>query len=140
MKTNRLNVFLVALLIALSGFLPPVFAATIPAAQPDKGLVVFYRPSRAKGAAIRFEIFEDSKGSIGVLSNGTIIQTDLEPGDYTFSVRSPSVDGRDVITVKVEANKVYYIKGEILWGWPAGRPKFTRVSDTDAQADLANMK
>ena len=140
MKINRLNLFLATLVIALSSFSSPALTATIPAAKPDKGLVVFYRPSRAAGAAIRFEIYEDSKGSLGMLSNGTIIQTDLEPGDYIFSVRSLSVDGRDVITVKVEANKVYYIKGETLWGWPVGRPKFSRVSDSEAQADLGKMK
>ena len=33
-----------------------------------------------------------------------------------------------------------YVKGEILWGWPAGRPKFTRMSDSEAQGDLAKMK
>lgn len=139
MKTIRLNVFLVALVIALSSFSPAALTASIPAAKPDKGLVVFYRPSRAKGAAIRFEIYEDSRGSIGLLSNGTMIQTDLEPGGYTFSVSAPSVDGRDSITVKVEANKVYYVKGEILWGWPAGRPKFRQMSESEAMADLEKL-
>jgi len=140
MEIKKLNGFLISLIFASSAFFNPGLAADLPTAKPDKGQVVFYRPSRAKGAAIRFEIQDSSKGSIGTLSNGTVIRMDLEPGDYTFSVRAPSVDGSDSITLNVDAGKVYYVKGEILWGWPAGRPKFARMSDTDAQADLAKMK
>ena len=93
-----------------------------------------------KGAAIRFEINDSSKGTIGLLSNGTLIYRDLDPGNYTFTVRTPSVDGQDSITITAEAGKIYYVKGEILWGWPAGRPKFTRMSDSEAQSDLSKMK
>jgi len=40
----------------------------------------------------------------------------------------------------LEAGQTVYIQGEILWGWPAGRPKFTRMSDAEAQAQLAKLK
>ena len=139
MNKTGLNVIIFALAIGLSAIPFPVLSDNSPAAQPEKGQVIFYRPGRAKGAAMRFEIQDSSKGSIGILSNGTVIRKDLEPGHYTFSVRAPSVDGSDSITINVEPGKAYYVKGEILWGWPAGRPKFTRMSDTHAQADLAKM-
>ena len=75
-----------------------------------------------------------------MVSNGKILQNNLGPGDYSFSIRSPSVDGRGSNTVNIEAGKMYYVKGEVLIGWADGRPKFTRMSDTQAQADLAKMK
>ena len=140
MNKARLCTFIISLVVALSTFSVPALSDSLPAVKPDKGLVVFYRLSKAKGAAIRFEINDSAKGSIGVLSNGTIIQKDLEPGEHTFTVRSASVSGQDSITLNVEAGKIFYIKGEVLWGWPAGRPKFTRMSDSDAQADLAKIK
>ncbi len=140
MKNTSLSLFLIVVTVVFAIISTPVFSDNTPMAQPDKGQVVFYRPSRAKGAAIRFEINNNAKGSIGQLSNGAIIQTELDPGEHSFSVRSPSVDGQDSITINVESGKTYYVKGEILWGWPAGRPKFTRMSESDAQADIEKMK
>lgn len=140
MNNSRLSIFLISLVVGFSVISMPALSDNIPAAKPDKGLVIFYRISRAKGAAIRFEINNNAKGSIGQLSNGAILQTEAEPGEHSFSVRSPSVDGQDSITINVEAGKTYYVKGEVLWGWPAGRPKFTRMSESDAQADIAKMK
>lgn len=40
----------------------------------------------------------------------------------------------------LEVDQTVYIQGEILWGWPAGRPKFTRMSDAEAQAHVAKLK
>jgi len=89
---------------------------------------------------MRFEITDTAKGSIGFLSNGTFLHQDLEPGNHTFTVRAPSVNGQDSITLNVEAGKIYYVKGEILWGWPAGRPKFAQMSESQAKADLEKFK
>ena len=35
---------------------------------------------------------------------------------------------QDAITLNVEAGKTYYVKGEMLMGVSAGRPKFTQMS------------
>ncbi len=40
----------------------------------------------------------------------------------------------------LEAGQTVYVQGEILWGWPAGRPRFSRMSDAEAQARLAKLK
>lgn len=140
MNTKKLSSFIISLFIVLSGFSSSVFSADLPTVKSDKGLIIFYRVKKMKGAAIRFEINDSSKGSIGFLSNGTKIHKDLEPGNHTFTVRAPSVNGQDSISINAESGKTYYVKGEILWGWPAGRPKFTRMSDSEAQSDLAKMK
>ena len=140
MKKMRLSLILIAVTVASTTVSSLALSENTPAVQSEKGQVVFYRPSRAKGAAIRFEIQDSAKGSIGALSNGAVIRKDLEPGSHTFTVRAPSVDGSDSITLNVVAGEVYYVKGEILWGWPAGRPKFSRMSDSEAQADLGKLK
>jgi len=140
MCKNKHFIFLISIVVALNSFSTLTVAANLPEAKPGKGLVIFYRISKMKGAAMRFEITHNARGSIGFLSNGTIIYNDLEPGKHTFTVRAPSVDGRDSIIINAEAGKTYYIKGEILWGWPAGRPKFVRMTDSNGQADLATIK
>ena len=136
--------FATALLLLLALLLTmqtdQVFSATVPTADPDKGLVVFYRVKRAKGAAMRFQISDISGVSIGSLSNGTMFYQYFEPGQKTFDVRTPSVSGSDLITLNIVAGETYYVQGEILWGWPAGRPKFSRPSESQALSDIKKIK
>jgi hypothetical protein len=49
------------------------------------------------------------------------------------------VISEDSITLTVEAGKVYYVKGETKMGLYAGRPRFTQVSETEAQAAMAKL-
>jgi len=116
-----------------------VDAAVAPAVEDGKGLVILYRMSKAKGSAIRFN-FKSSSGLSGSLLNGTWLFEQVEPGQYTYSVSSPSFDGQDSITVDVAAGQTYYLKGEIKWGWPTGRTKFELVSESAGQAELAKIK
>ena len=113
---------------------------TVPEAKSDKGLVVFYRPARSKGAAIRFEVRSSDGQSVGALSNGSMLHKYLDPGQMTFEARAPSVDGKDSITLDIVAGETYYVMGEILWGWPAGRPKFSRKSASEARAELEESR
>lgn len=140
MRKKKPYIFLISIVVALSSFSTPAVTATLPEAKPDKGMVVFYRISKMRGAAIRFEITDSAKGSIGSLSNGSVIHKNIEPGQYTFTVRTPSMNGQDSITLNVETGKTYYIKGEIIWGWPVGRPKFSQMADSAGQADLESIK
>lgn len=140
MNIKNLSLFVISLFILLSCSSSPGIPADIPTVKPDKSLVIFYRIGQMRGAAIRFEINDSSKELIGLLSNGTKIYRELDPGNYTFTVRTPSMSGQDSITITAEAGKIYYVKGEILWGWPVGRPKFSRMSNSEAQSDLAKIK
>ena len=140
MNTKKLSSFVISLVILLSGCSSLGISADLPVVKPDKGLIIFYRVKNRKGAAMRFEITDSAKGSIGFLSNGTNIHKYLEPGNHTFTVRTPSVSGQDSITINAEAGQIYYVKGEIIWGWPTGRPKFSQMSDSEAQSDLAKMR
>ena len=51
-----------------------------------------------------------------------------EPGQKTFDVSTPSVAGSDLLMLNIEAGKTYFVRGEILMGWPAGRPRMFRTS------------
>jgi hypothetical protein len=112
-----------------------VFAAQ---AGPDEGLVIFHRQNEMAGKAIRFNIEQDGR-PIGQLLAGTTLEIPLAPGTYTFTVRAPSVDGMDYLTVNVEAGKTYSVQGEVRWGWPAGRPKFSNVSESGVATQPVNM-
>ena len=37
------------------------------------------------------------------------------------------------------AGEVYYVRGEILWGIPAGRPKFSQQPESQALADIKQL-
>lgn len=139
MKSRSMLVCLYALTLVFVVSAQPVWPASVPSTKPDKGLVVFYRLKKAKGAAIRFEITDASAKSIGNLSNGSMVYEYLEPGQHTFRARSPSVDGSDSITLDVAVGDVYYVQGEILWGLPAGRPKFALRTESQALADIKKL-
>ena len=139
MKSRSIIAGLFALTFIFTGLILPVGAASIPSTKPDKALVVFYRLKKAKGSAIRFEITDSSAKSLGNLSNGSMIHKYLEPGQYTFRARSPSVDGSDSVTLDVAAGEAYYIQGEILWGLPAGRPKFSQKPRSQALQDIQKL-
>lgn len=139
MKSRSVLACLCAVTFILKASIQPVWPASVPSAKPDQGLVVFYRLKKAKGAAIRFEITDSNAKSIGNLSNGSMVYEYLEPGQHTFRARSPSVDGSDSITLDVAAGDVFYLRGEILWGFPAGRPKFSQKPEPQALADIAGL-
>lgn len=138
MQIKNRRIFLASIIIALSTFSPAAFTASIPTAKPDQGLVVFYRMSAFKGKAIRFNV-NHAEGTLGQLLSGTYLYKYLEPGTHSFFVQGVSLDGQDSITMNVEAGKTYFVKGEVLMGWPAGRPKFTQMSEPEALADLENL-
>lgn len=121
------------------GSLSPVSAASIPEAQPDKGLVVFFREKKAKGSALRFQISDGTGKALGGLANGTTFHVYLEPGQHTFSVRAPTMDGSDSVTLNVAAGETHFLQGEILWGWPTGRPKFTNVPEATAKPMIQKL-
>jgi len=99
---------------------------------------VFHRAKSAKGAAIRMQIMT-SDGSAGTLTNGSMFYQYYEPGQRTFDVSTPSVAGSDLITLDIIAGETYFLRGEILWGWPAGRPKLTQEQESKALQDIGKL-
>lgn len=142
MKRNKMALFVrqacaaFALAVVVAPFHGSISHAS--GAGPDEGLVVFTRAGGMKGKGVRFDIKQDGR-PIGQLSSGTTLEVALSPGTYTFSVSGISLDGQDTITLNVEAGKTYSVQGEVLWGWPAGRPRFTNVSESGTASQSTSI-
>ncbi len=108
---------------------------SIPQPKAGQGLIVFYRPSRAAGSALQLPLTMNGY-SVGNLSNGAIITRDVDPGQYTIVATSPSVSGPSTFTTNVAAGQTVFIRGETLWGWPAGRASVAIVGEAQARSEL----
>jgi hypothetical protein len=129
------HTLLACLAIIVAIFPAPSMSTEVPQADPDRGLVVFYRAKNFKGGAIQFNV-QHSDGVIGTLTNGSFLYKYLEPGQHTFWSQ---VISQDSVTLTVEAGKIYYVKGETKIGIHAGRPRLTQVSENEAKAELAKL-
>lgn len=101
----------------------------------ETGTVIFYRTRSAKGGAIRLNITGGEDKTVGLLSNGSKIVKEFPVGEHTFVVSSPSIAGRDSVTIKVEPGKTYYVKGEAKLGWPAARSRFSLMDEKKGKAE-----
>ncbi len=113
----------------------PAATATIPEADPEKGLVVFYRPRKMTGAAIPVNVHH-ADGVVGTLRNGTVLHRYLEPGQHQFW---SEVIAQDSIMINVEAGKVYFVRGETTMGIMVARPKFTQMGEAAGRAAVDAM-
>ena len=138
MTTTRLPVLLS--LLACSLLVLPVKAEEEVKKTTENGTVIFYRTRNMKGGAIGLNITGGADGTVGVLKNGSKIVKELPVGEFTFVVNSPSIAGRDSVTIHVEAGKTYFVKGQALMGWPAARPKFTLMDEAKGKAESDKIK
>jgi len=136
MNKRKIYVILISIIFIISLFSAKTLAIDLPEVKQDKGLVIFYRLSGFKGKAIRFNL-NHSEGSMGQLLSGTYLYKYLEPGEHQFWSQAIS---QDSITIKVEVGKTYYVKGEVKMGVLAGRPQFTKISESAALDDLDKLK
>lgn len=136
--------FNTVLLLAASVFMAPVSAqdaapvvaeapdaatAAIGTPEPGKALVVFFRPSAFKGAAIGF-IVREGETELGKLRNANFFTLQVEPGKHEYTVHS---EAKDVTTIEAEEGETYFLSGEINMGFMAGRPNLS-------PSDLAAFK
>ena len=123
-------------IVSLSLFFCLIFnfeaISQIPQPEDGKGLVVFYRQKKFSGGAIKFSV-KDSEKNYGQLTNGSVINANIDPGEHTFFSQ---VISSDAITVNVEEGKVHYVKATVKTGALAGRPKFNQVDEKTAHKDL----
>jgi len=116
----------------------PASAASLPEVQSDKGLVVFYRSKSMKGAAVHL-LVNSSDGAAGNLTSGSMFYHYYDPGQRTFDVSTPSVAGSDLITLDINAGETYFVRGEVLMGWPVGRPKLSREQESRALQEIGKL-
>ena len=144
-RRNVLVTLASGLLISACGATPPSTnnaagapGQTIPQPQAGQGLIVFYRPSSAAGGALRLPLTLNGN-SVGYLSNGSVITQNVSPGQYTIVATAPSVSGTSQFNTNVAAGQTVFIKGETLWGWPAGRASVAIVGEEQARGEIARM-
>ncbi len=136
MNNKKTSTFLLLLIVAMSAWATPALTATIPEAQPDKGLVVFYRLSKFSGKAINFSV-DHADGPIGTLRSGTVLHKYFEPGPQTFYSQ---VISRASLTVNVEAGKTYFLRVDSKMGLVVARPKFILIPESKARSELAKLQ
>ncbi len=108
----------------------------ISAPAEGMGQIVFFRPSKFKGAAISYKVRE-GETELGKLSNGAYFVLQATPGAHAYTVHS---EAKDVLNLEVEAGETYYVVGGVSMGFMAGRPNLSPATEADFQAAAAKLK
>lgn len=82
---------------------------------PGKAQVVFFRPKKYVGSALKFSVRENGKG-LCKLYNGSYCAIDFEPGVREFTI------SKDATRLELEPGETYYLLNKITMGVARGRP------------------
>jgi len=115
----------------------------IPAPAAGTGQVVFFRPGKFVGSAIRCTVREGGK-MIGRAGNGKYFVVPASPGAHRYTTKT---EATDTLNVEVEPDETTYVKCSIGMGVMAGRPNlspataedFGKVSHKIKPTDLEEM-
>ncbi len=102
-------------------------SVAIGAPEAGKALVVFFRPSAFKGAAINFKVRENDV-EMGRLRSGNYFTLQVAPGKHEYVVHA---ENKDVTAIEAEEGETYFISGEVNFGFMSGRPNLA-PSNMDA--------
>jgi hypothetical protein len=102
-------------------------AVSIAAPASGMGQVVFWRPGKFVGSAIRCTVREDGK-MIGRAGNGKYFVYSATPGPHRFTTKT---EATDTLNVEVEPDETTYVKCAIGMGVMAGRPNLSPSSAED---------
>lgn len=131
------------LLLILSYLLGSVSlcVAQLPTPSPDKATVVFYRTPQFARAAVNFTIRANG-AELCRLSNKRYFVTKLDPGqvDFTSVAGGLNIPDKDGLSLKLEANKVYYIQGDVKVRFMSDKLLLTEVTESTAEKKLPDMK
>lgn len=98
--------------------------------QPNQGLVYVYRPSSFVGGGVSYDLHtkkaDGTDKVIGHLKNGGYFSYTTQPDEIEFWAKTESTSS---VTIDVQANKMYCIKGEVGIGFIVGRPHLTIVDN-----------
>ena len=133
---NRRDVMKYASATAIAAMLTPMaaFAKTkIPAPEPGKGVVVFYRSGSTAGASVRFTIQDESGKTVANLHQGSVDAIQVPAGPNFFKV--PEANNTEG-TIDVKAGQTLYIRCYLNAATFAGRLQFEEVSEERARKEL----
>jgi hypothetical protein len=133
---NALNLF--ACLFGLSTL---SFAQELPSPTPDMATVVFYRIPQFSGAGINFTVRANGT-ELCRLSNKRYFVSKLKPGKVDFSTVAGglNIPDKEVLGLDLEANKVYYVQGDMKTRLMTQKLVLTEVTESTAKKKLPDMK
>ncbi|HMI40127.1 MAG TPA: DUF2846 domain-containing protein [Sphingomicrobium sp.] len=100
---------------------------TISAPAAGQGQVVFFRPGKFVGSAIRCTVREDGK-MLGRAGNGHYFVVSAAPGAHRYTTKT---EATDTLNVEVEPDETTYVKCSIGMGVMAGRPNLSPATPED---------
>ncbi|MCW7463135.1 DUF2846 domain-containing protein [Leptospira limi] len=105
--------------------------------KKKKAVLYIYRPSLFMGSAISYTI-EDSNDKIYLnLRNGTYKAFFLDPGEISLSAETI---GSASITIDIEEEQIYFLKGNVLAGPVIAKPFLTLVPTEVGQKEIMNCR
>ena len=130
------SVLLVFLLASAS-----VSLAQMPTPSPDMATVVFYRPPQFTRSGVNFTIRANGT-ELCRLSNKRYFISKLKPGETEFTsvAGGLNIPDKDGLSMKLEANKVYYFQGDVKVRFMSDKLVLTEVTESTAQKKLPEMK
>jgi|GEM_PF-3355319 len=136
MMRNALYLF-----TCLLGFSSLSFAQEIPAPTPDMATVVFYRIPQFAGAGNNFTVRANGT-ELCRLSNKRYFVSKLKPGkvEFTTVAGGLNIPDKEVFSLDLEANKVYYIQGDMKTRLMTQKLVLTEVTESTAKKKLPDMK
>jgi hypothetical protein len=138
----RKLIVIAAAATALAGFAVPATAlaadpkdavevsakgAVVPPPAAGMGQVVFFRPGKFVGSAIRCTVREDGK-MVGRAGNGKYFVLPAAPGPHRFTTKT---EATDTLNVEVEPDETTFVKCSIGMGVMAGRPNLSPATAED---------
>ena len=110
--------------------------ATTTSNQNEEATIIFFRQKKFAGGGVRFKVREGEK-VLGKMKSGTYFVHKTTSGEHEFTVHS---EAKDVLTIKAEAGKTYYVEGEIEMGILVGRPTINVSNELAFEGKKKSMK
>ena len=110
-------------------------SASEPTPDPGQSVVYFYREKKFAGSGVSYYVYDDNK-IIGGLKSGTYFYYVTSPGTRTFCAETET---KVCKTLRLEADKTYYVTGEVEMGMWVGRPDLAIASDLEGEATIPHL-
>jgi len=102
----------------------------------NMGLVYIYRPGKAMGAAVSYQVKANGV-PITRLNPGGYYAYLAKPGEIEFSAKTESTSS---ITIDIKPGETYYLKGTVGIGFFVGRPHLVVVTPEVGEKEIVKCK
>ena len=115
--------------------------AQLPEPTKDMATVVFYRPSNIARALVNFTVRANG-AELCRLSNNRHFVSKLKPGKTSFTsvAGGLNIPDKEALDLNLEADKVYFVQGDVKVRFFSDKLIFTEVTESTAQKKLPDTK